>query len=108
VECELPIESARDFDDVAWIGTHFVAVSRSSGDIVFTSTDGLSWTSEATGTGVRPVSVVGDDRSLFVTGRGLSIIRRTKSLTAPPSPRRPDHRVESVSDKVRVAPANQE
>ena len=103
VEASLPEEDASSFDDVTWTGTHFVAVSRSSGDVIFTSTDGISWSSETTGTGVWPVSVVGDDRSLFVTGRGLQIIRRTKSLADPPSPRRPDHRVEPGGDKVRAA-----
>jgi hypothetical protein len=34
VECKLPIENVSDFDDVTWTGTHFVAVSRSSGDKV--------------------------------------------------------------------------
>ncbi len=103
VECDLPVESVSDFDDVTWTGTHFVAVSRSSGDVIFTSPDGLDWSSETTGTGVWPVSVVGDDRSLYVTGRGLQIIRRTKSLADRPAPRRPDHRVEPVGDKARPA-----
>ena len=108
LESELPIENVSDFDDVTWTGTHFVAVSRSSGDVIFTSTDGLNWSSEITGTGVWPVSVVGDDRSLYVTGRGLQIIRRTKPLVDPPSPRRPERRVVPVGDKVRVGPAIQE
>ncbi len=90
---------------MTWTGTHFVAVSRRSGDVIFTSTDGISWSSETTGTGVGPVSVVGDARSLYITGRGLQIIRRTKSLADPPSPRRPGRRVEAVGDKVGVAPS---
>jgi len=108
VECELPIESAKDLDDVTWTGTHFVAVSRSSSDVIFTSPNGLDWLSETTGTGVGPVSVVGDERSLFVTGRGLQIIRRTKPLADPKPPRRPARRVAPVGDKARVAPAIQE
>ena len=108
VECDLPVESVSDFDDVTWTGTHFVAVSRSSGDLIFTSTDGLDWSSETTGTGVWPVSVVGDDRSLYVTGRGLQIIRRTKPLADHPTPRRPGRRVARVDDKVRAAPTIQE
>jgi hypothetical protein len=82
VECTLP-EGVSDFDDVTWTGTHFAAVSRSSGDRVFTSADGWTWSVESTGTGVGPVSVVGDARNLFVTGRGLKIIRRTQSLDGP-------------------------
>jgi hypothetical protein len=105
MESALPEDDVSSFDDVTWTGTHFVAVSRSSGDIVFTSTDGLSWTSETTGTGVGPVSVVGDYRSLYITGRGLSIIRRTTPLADTPLPRRPDRRVEAVGKKVRLAPA---
>ena len=58
VECELPADHASDFDDVTWTGTHFVAVSRSSGDVIFTSPDGITWSAETTGTGVWPVSVV--------------------------------------------------
>jgi hypothetical protein len=104
----LPVEEVPGFDDVTWTGTHFVAVSRSSGDLVFTSTNGLTWTSEITGTGVWPVSVVGDERNLFVTGRGLQIIRRTTPLADTPVPRRPDRRVEPVGDKVRVGPAVEE
>ena len=107
LESALPEDDVSSFDDVTWTGTHFVTVSRSSGDVIFTSTDGISWSSETTGTGVWPVSVVGDDRSLFVTGRGLQIIRRTKPLADPPSPRRTDRRVAPVGDKARVAPAFQ-
>jgi len=105
LEYALPEDSHSYFDDVTWTGTHFVAVFRSSGDVIFTSLDGISWSSETTGTGVWPVSVVGDDRSLFVTGRGLQIIRRTKPLAAPEPPRRPARRVAPVGDKVRVIPA---
>ncbi len=108
IESTLPEDDVSSFDDVTWTGTHFVAVSRSSGDVIFTSTDGLNWSSEITGTGVWPVSVVGDDRSLYVTGRGLQIIRRTEPLVDPPSPRRPERRVVPVGDKARVAPAVQE
>ena len=108
VEATLPEDDVSSFDDVTWTGTHFVAVSRSSGDVIFTSIDGLEWSSEITGTGVWPVSVVGDDRSLYVTGRGLQIIRRTEPLVDPPSPRRPERRVVPVGDKARVAPAVQE
>ena len=104
-ESLLPGAPVRAFRDVTWAGTHFVAVSRRSGDVIFTSTDGISWSSETTGTGVGPVSVVGDARSLYITGRGLQIIRRTKSLADPPSPRRPGRRVEAVGDKVGVAPS---
>ncbi len=103
VESALPEDDVSSFDDVTWTGTHFVAVSRSSGDVIFTSTDGLSWSSETTGTGVWPVSVVGDHRSLFVTGRGLKIIRRTKPLQDLASPRRPNHRVSPTVEKVRAA-----
>ena len=70
LESALPEDDVSSFDDVTWTGTHFVAVSRSSGDVIFTSTDGISWSSETTGTGVWPVSVVGDDRSLFRHGPG--------------------------------------
>ena len=91
---------------MTWTGTHFVAVSAVEAAMSSSpATDGISWSSETTGTGVWPVSVVGDDRSLYVTGRGLQIIRRTKSLADPPSPRRPGRRVEAVGDKVRVAPS---
>ena len=103
VESALPEDDVSSFDDVTWTGTHFVAVSRSSGDVIFTSTDGLSWSSETTGTGVWPVSVVGDDRSLYVTGRGLSIIRRTEPLQDLEQPRRPDRRVSPIVEKVRAA-----
>ncbi len=98
VESALPEAATREFDDVTWTGTHFVAVSRASGDVVFTSTDGLEWTSETTATGVWPVSAVGDDRSLFVTGRGLKIIRRTEPLQGIEAPRRPDRRVVPVGE----------
>jgi hypothetical protein len=108
VESALPEDDVSSFSDVTWTGTHFVAVSRSSGDVIFTSTDGVSWSSETTGTGVWPVSVVGDERSLYVTGRGLQIIRRTRPLADPPSPRRPVRRVAPVGGKVRVGPAIQE
>lgn len=107
VECELSSESVSDFDDVTWTGTHFVAVSRSSGDLIFTSPDGLDWSSETTGTGVWPVSVVGDERSLYSTGRGLQIIRRTSPLADPEPPRRSGRRVVPVADKVGSVPAIQ-
>lgn len=93
VESTQPEAATREFDDVTWTGTHFVAVSRASGDVIFTSTDGLEWTSETTATGVWPVSAVGDDRSLYVTGGGLKIIRRTEPLRGIEAPRRPDRRV---------------
>ena len=108
VECDLPIENVSDYDDVTWTGTHFVAVSRKSGDVIFTSIDGITWSSETTGTGVWPVSVVGDERNLFVTGRGLQIIRRTTPLADPEAPRRSGRRVVPVADKLRLAPAIQE
>ena len=108
VESALPEDDLSYFNDVTWTGTHFVAVSRKSGDVFFTSTDGISWSSETTGTGVWPVSVVGDERNLYITGRGLQIIRRTKPLVDPPSPRRPERRVVSVGGKVRVGPVIQE
>ena len=75
--------------------------------MIFTSTDGISWSSETTSTGVWPVSVVGDDRSLFITGRGLQIIRRTRPLAGPAPPRRSGRRVVPIGDKVRVAPSIQ-
>ncbi len=103
VESALPEDDVSSFDDVTWTGTHFVAVSRSSGDVVFSSPEGLTWSSETTGTGVWPVSVVGDDRSLYVTGRGLSIIRRTEPLQGPAPPRRPDRRVSPAVDSVRTS-----
>lgn len=99
----LPETPNSSFDDVTWTGTHFVAVSRSSGDLIFTSVDGLIWSSETTGTGVSPISVVGDDRSLYATGRGLSIIRRTEPLQGLAPPRRPDRRMSPVVDSVRVS-----
>jgi hypothetical protein len=106
VEAALPEEDVSSFDDITWTGTHFVAVSRSSGDLIFTSTDGLDWSVESTGTGVWPVSVVGDERSLYATGRGLQIIRRTKPLADPEPPRRPSRRVSPVGGEARVvAPA---
>jgi hypothetical protein len=97
--------SGLEFRDVAWTGTHFVAVSRSGGQSVFTSTDGFSWSTESTGTGVWPVSVVGDDRSLFATGRGLQIIRRTEPLADPTRPRRPNRRVAPLAGKMLTTPA---
>ncbi len=107
LESVLPEPAPSGFDDVTWTGTHFVAVSRSSGDVVFTSTDGLLWSAETTGTGVWPVSVVGDERSLTVTGRGLQIIRRTKPLADPDPPRRPARRVAPAGDHAQVIPAIQ-
>ena len=92
-EAALPETATRGFDDVTWTGTHFVAVSRSSGDVVFTSADGLTWESETTDTGVWPVSAVGDERNLYLTGRGLKIIRRTQPLQGIAEPRRPSARV---------------
>jgi hypothetical protein len=97
-EAALPDTATREFDDVTWTGTHFVAVSRSSGDVVFTSTDGLTWSSETTATGVWPVSAVGDERSLYLTGRGLKIIRRTEPLQGVAAPRRSDGRVVAVAE----------
>jgi hypothetical protein len=107
LESVLPEPAPSGFDDVTWTGTHFVAVSRRSGDVVFTSTDGLLWSAETTGTGVWPVSVVGDERSLTVTGRGLQIIRRTKPLADPEPPRRPARRVAPAGDHAQVIPAVQ-
>ena len=107
VESALPEDDVSSFDDVTWTGTHFVAVSRKSGDVIFTSTDGLSWISETTCTGVWPVSVVGDERSLFVTGRGLQIIRRTTPLADPEPPRRSGRQVLSGGKKLRMAPSIQ-
>ena len=72
VESALPEDDVSSFDDVTWTGTHFVAVSRSSGDVIFTSTDGISWSSETTGTGVWPVSVVGDDREISSSPAAVS------------------------------------
>ena len=95
VESTLP-DGVSSFDDVTWTGAHFVAVSRSSGDLIFTSPDGISWSAETTGTGVWPVSVVGDRRNLFVTGRGLKIIRRRESLQGQYSIRRSGQRVSPV------------
>lgn len=106
-EAPLDEPAGLEFRDVAWTGTHFVAVSRSSGQSVFTSTDGFSWSAESTGTGVWPVSVVGNDRSLFATGRGLQIIRRSKPLADPAPPRRPDRRIAPVTGKAVSAPALQ-
>ena len=103
LESALPEDDVSSFDDVTWTGTHFVAVSRSSGDVVFTSPDGVTWSSETTGSGVWPVSVVGDDRSLYVTGRGLQIIRRTEPLQDLAQPRRPDRRVSPIVERVRAA-----
>jgi hypothetical protein len=99
----LPETPNSSFDDVTWTGTHFVAVSQSSGDLIFTSVDGLIWSSETTGTGVWPASVVGDDRSLYATGRGLSIIRRSEPLQGLAPPRRPDRRMSPVVDSARVS-----
>jgi hypothetical protein len=103
IESDLP-EGVWYFDDVTWTGTHFVAVSRSSGDLIFTSTDGVSWSSESTGTGVWPVSVVGDEQSLYVTGRGLQIIRRTKPLEYRERFRRPEQRVAPDGGRARPTP----
>ena len=107
VESALPEDDVSSFDDVTWTGTHFVAVSRSSGDVVFTSPEGLTWSSETTGTGVWPVSVVGDDRSLYVTGRGLSIIRRTEPLQGLPQTRRLQGRVAPAVGDAKIAAPNQ-
>ena len=41
------------FDDVTWTGTQFVAVGHTLGDMVFTSADGVTWSSESTGTALR-------------------------------------------------------
>jgi hypothetical protein len=103
-EAALPEIPTSGFDDVVWTGTHFVAVSRSTGDFVFSSEDGLSWTVETTGTGVWPVSVVGGDRSLFATGRGLTIIRRTQPLGGVEAPRRPTGRVVPDGDAKWMGP----
>ena len=107
-ESVLPGESPSWFEDVTWTGTHLVAVSRSSGDAVFLSTDGITWSSESTGTGVWPVSVVGDERSLYVTGRGFQIVRRTSPLADPEPPRRSGRRVAPGGEKLRAGPAVQE
>ena len=105
-ESALPGNDVSSFDDVTWTGTHFVAVN--GADVIFTSPDGVSWSSESTGTGVSSLSVVGDARSLFVVGPGLQINRRTRRLAGPETPRRPGRRVVPVGDKVRVVPAIQE
>ena len=102
VESVLPEDDVSEFDDVTWTGTHFVAVSSSSGDVIFTSRDGVSWSSETTGTGVWPISAVGDDRNLFVIGGGFKIIRRTRPLADPEPPRRPSRRLSPVAEKART------
>jgi hypothetical protein len=107
LESSLPEPMPSWFEDVAWTGTHFVAVSRSSGDVIFASPDGLAWSAETTGTGVWPVSVVGDERSLVVTGRGLKIIRRTEPLADPIPPRRPSRRAVPVAGKALRVPSVQ-
>jgi hypothetical protein len=102
LESVLPEPAPSWFEDVTWTGTHFVAVSRSSGDVIFYSPDGIIWSSETTGTGVWPVSVVGDEHNLYVTGRGLDIIRRTAPLADPEPPRRSGRRVSPAPAKARA------
>ncbi len=78
------------FGDVTWTGTQFAAVGNSLGDVVFTSPDGDTWSSESTGTALRNGSVGGDERQIFAFGSGGRFVRRT---VAPLLPRRPTKRV---------------
>jgi hypothetical protein len=102
VEC-LPHDSRRSFfKDVAWVGDRFLAVGSLLGDTVFTSNDGLNWSMESTGIGITAGSVGGDERTIYLTGRGGKIIRRADP-PYPPAPRRPERRVlPSQANKGRV------
>ncbi len=90
VECLAPDIHGSVFFDVAWTGVRFLAVGRPLGDTIFTSTDGLNWSTETTGTGLRLVSIGGDNRMLHATGTGGRIIRHVHRT---PAPRRPERRV---------------
>ena len=89
-ECLPPGRHGSRIADVAWVGDRFVAVGFLLGDTILTSNDGLDWSAESTGTGLVPISVGGDERTLYVTGRGGKIIRQIKRL---PPPRRPSGRL---------------
>ena len=88
--CTPPGAVGGTFDDVTWTGTQFVAVGNTLGDLVFTSPDGLIWSSESTGTALRTASVGGDKSQIFAFGSGGKFVRRIFGL---PSPRRPTGRV---------------
>ena len=90
VECLPPDVKGSVFSDVTWTGARFLAAGFLLGDTIFTSTDGLNWSTETTGTGLRPVSIGGDERMLYATGLGGRIIRR---IQFSPAPRRPGRRV---------------
>ncbi|MFV2073569.1 MAG: hypothetical protein ACC742_13060 [Thermoanaerobaculales bacterium] len=89
-ECLPPASHGSVFFDVTWTGARFLAVGRPLGDVIFSSTDGIDWSTETTGTGLRLVSIGGDERMLYATGMGGRIIRRIQSS---PAPRRPSGRV---------------
>ena len=89
-ECLLPDIHGSDFFDVTWTGARFLAVSRPLGDVIFSSRDGIDWSTETTGTGLRLVSIGGDERMLHATGMGGRMIRRVQHL---PAPRKPGRRV---------------
>lgn len=102
VESSLPEAPQSELRDVTWTGTHFVAVARAADPSMFVSEDGFSWSVESTETGLWPVSVGGDARRLYATGRGLQIIRRTEPLAGREPPRRPGRRVAPVGDAKRA------
>lgn len=95
VECLSHDRRRSFFKDVAWVGDRFLAVGSLLGDTVFTSNDGLNWSMETTGIGITSGSVGGDERTIYVTGRGGMIIRRSDPPHPPhpPAPRRPGRRV---------------
>jgi hypothetical protein len=93
------------FNDIVWTGSEFVAIGWSFEDLVFTSPDGLNWSSESTDTWIGIEAVGGDGAQIFAFGYGGDAIRRD---LRPPAPRRPTNRVRPLvnkeSAKTRVRP----
>lgn len=96
---DLPYVGRLSLRDVTWTGRHFVSVG--GGTAVLISTDGLTWRSDDTRTGVYPTSIVGDHRALFAVGSG-SIIKRnmTERRYRGPSQRIPSSRGEFGSKAI--------
>ena len=80
------------FTDVMWTGVRFITVDRTVRDTFFTSTNGLEWSIETTGTGLGPETVAGDENTLYLIGTGGKIIRRIDPEYLR-EPRRPAGRV---------------
>jgi hypothetical protein len=78
-----------DFDDVLWTGDRFVAVGGGNDDSVAFSSDGVSWSSEATGTGLGLIAVGGDEQTVFGFSLGDRIIKRKAQFGYRAPPRRP-------------------